>query len=204
MSEVLLDTIVRKVEAQDKKQDDLQKQVDSFHDHSETLKNINVRLDTTEAEIQDLPKKISFPLLEMTWLTNALEKNSKINSRPIKAEVRHEHHLSSPIWTLIVMSLVIIGLLFVEYYTWFQANQHKENDIKYRYLQVFQPPDGKKFLHQLDSQYTSNPDQFIKDVIQQEKIELDSFEDFQRAQENQQEINDINKKWGRKPGQKAH
>ena len=122
----------------------------------------------------------------------------------MKREVRHEHHLTKPIWACFTMSLVIIGLLFLLYYKWFEADLRKENDLKYRYLQVFQPPEGQRSLHQIDSQYTSNPDEFLKVVLRQEKIQLDSFEDFKRMQEDRQKIKFLEQKWNRQPGRKSN
>jgi hypothetical protein len=202
MNEVLLDTMVRAVDGLEKKTNGLQDQVNGLPDHSEFLRNINGRLGAAEAEIKDLPGKIFMPLPEILVLTKTLQTHSQLLSMPVKKEVRHEHHLSKPVWTCVVMFLIIIGLVFLEYYTWFEADQHKENDIKYRYLQGFLASEGQKSLHKLDSQYKSNPDEFRKTVIDREKIQQDSFEDFKQMHEKQQEIKDLQEKWNRQPGRK--
>lgn len=204
MSDVLWDTVVRAVEGLEKKTTGLQDQVNGLPDHTEFLRNINGRLGAAEAEIKDLPEKVFMPLPEILSLTKVLQTHSQILSMPLKKEVRHEHHLSKPVWACIVMFLVIIGLVFLELYMWFEADQHKENDIKYRYLQVFQEPEGQKYLHQLDSQYTLNPAEFRKTVIDREKIQRDSFEDFKRMQEKQQQIRDLQEKWNRQPERKSN
>jgi len=199
MSEVLLDTLVTAVENLDKKTNGLQDQVNSLPDHSESLRNIDGRLDTAEAEIKALPEKIFMPLPEIIALTKVLRIHSRLVSMPMKQEVCHEHHLSKPVWACFAMFLVIIGLLFLLYYKWLEADLHKENDLKYRYLQVSQPPEGQKLLHQLDSIYISNPDQFRKSVLRREKIQLDTFEDFKQLQEKRQEIKAMQEKWNRLP-----
>lgn len=204
MSEVLLDTLVTAVENLDKKTNGLEDQVNRLPDHSELLQNMNGRLGTAEDEIKAMPEKIFMPLPDIVALIKSLQTHSRLLSMPLKQEVRHEHHLSKPVWACIGMSLIIIGLLFLLYYKWFEADQRKENDVKYRYLQVFQPPEGQKCLHQLDSQYTSNPDEFRKTVLRQEKIQLDSFEDFKRMQEKRQQIKDLQEKWNRQPGRKSN
>ncbi|HXB08735.1 MAG TPA: hypothetical protein VNW04_16505 [Puia sp.] len=204
MSEVLWDTVVKAVENLDKKTNGLQDQVNGLPDHSESLQNIDGRLGAAEAEIKALPEKIFMPLPEIIALTKALQTHSWLLSLPMKQEVRHEHHLSKPVWACFVMSLVIIGLLFMLYYKWFQADLRKENDLKYRYLQVFQPPEGQKCLHQLDSHYASNPNEFRKTVLRQEKIQLDSFEDFNRMKEKQQQIKDLQEKWNPQPRRKSN
>lgn len=204
MSEVLLDTLVTAVENLDKKTNGLQDQVNRVPDHSELLQNMNERLDTAEDEIKAMPEKIFMPLPQIIALTNALQAHSRLLSMPMKQEIRHEHHLTKPVWACFVMVLVIIGLLFLLYCKWFEADLRKENDLKYRYLQVSQPPEGQKLLHLLDSQYTSNPDQFRKSVLRQEKIQLDSFADFKQMQEKQQQIKDLQEKWDRQPAKKSN
>jgi hypothetical protein len=204
MSEVLWDTVVKAVENLDKKTNGLQDQVNGLPDHSESLRNFDSRLGAAEAEIKAIPEKIFMPLPEIIALTKALQTHSRLLSLPTKQEVRHEHHLSKPVWACFVMSLLIIGLLVLLFYKWFEADLRKENDIKYRYLQVFEPPEGQKLLHLLDSQYTANPDEFRKAVMRQEKIELDRFEDFKRMQEKQQQIKDLQEKWNRQSGRKSN
>jgi hypothetical protein len=93
---------------------------------------------------------------------------------------------------------VVIGLLFLEYFTWFEADQHKGNDLKYRYLKVFSGSEGNKFHMGIDSEYNANPEEFRKLLINQEKIELERFEDYKRMQENQEEIKNLQEKWKRK------
>lgn len=203
MSQVLLETLVGAVDALEKKTKAMQEQINGLPDHSENLCNLDGRLSATEAEVKNLPGNILMPLPEIKALTDELQKHRQTLAVPMKQEVRHEHHLSKPVLICIVLSLVIVGLLFLEYYTWLEADKRKENDMKYRYLKVFQPPEGKELLHNLDSQYTSNPDQFRTEVIHQEKIEIDSFEDFKRMQEKQQQINDLHEKWNRPPRRKS-
>lgn len=50
----------------------------------------------------------------------------------------------------------------------------------------------------IDSEYNANPEEFRKLLINQEKIELERFEDYKRMQENQEEIKNLQEKWKRK------
>jgi hypothetical protein len=200
MSEILLESLVGAVDALEKKTKEIEDQVKGLPDHSGSIRGIDSRLVAAENDIKELPGKIFMPLPEILALTHELQNHSRLLSTPMKQEVRHEHHLSKPIVVCIVLSLFVIGLLFLEYYAWFQADQHKENDIKYRFLKVFQDSQGQKLLHDLDSQYNANPNEFRNQVTQQEKIEQERFEDFQRVQENQKEIKNLQEKWKRQPG----
>jgi hypothetical protein len=204
MSEILLDSLVRSVETLEKKTDKMQGQVNGIPDHSEFHKNVADRLGAAENDIKELPGKIFMPLPEILGLTHELQVHSQLLSTPLKQEIRHEHHLSKPIIVCIILSFVVFGLLFLEFYTWFQADQHKDNDIKYRFLKAFQDSKGQKFLHKLDSQYSANPIEFHNQVIQQEKIEQERFEDFRRVQENREEIKNLQEKWSRQPIRKSN
>lgn len=199
MSEILMESLVGSVEALEKKTDKIQEQVNGLPDHSEAMKNTNSRLEAAEKEIKDLPGKIFMPLPEILGLTDALQHHSRLLSIPLKQEVRHEHHITKPIIVCIALSLVIIGLLFLEYFTWFTADQHKANDLKYRYLEVFASSEGNKFYMAIDSGYNANPEEFRKLVINQEKIEFERFEDYKRMQENQEEIKNLQEKWKQRP-----
>lgn len=195
MSQVLLETLVGAVDALEKKVKTMQGQINSVPDNSENLRHLDDRLSATEAEVKSLPDKIFMPLPEIKTLTDELLKHRKILAIPLKQEVRHEHHLGKPVLISIVLFLAIVGLLSLECYTWQEADKHKGNDLKYRYLKAFQPPEGQRILHQVDSLYDSNPDEFRKAVLRQEATKQEQFEDFQRVQEKQEEIKNLQKKW---------
>jgi len=197
MSQVLLETLVGAVDALEKKTKTMQGQINGLPDHSENLSHLDARLSATEAEVKSLPEKIFMPFHEIEMLIVELRKHRQILAIPLKQEVRHEHHLSKPVLLFIVLFLAIVGLLSLQCYTWQEADKYKENDMKYRYLEVSQPPEGQRILHLVDSLYDSNPDEFRKAVHRQEATQQEQFEDFQRVQEKQEEIKNLQKKWNR-------
>ncbi len=200
MSEILIDSLVGSVEALQKKTNEIEEKFKGLPDHSDPIKTLEGRLEATEKDIKEMPGKIFMPLPEILGLTQALQSHSRLLSAPMRQEVRHEHHITKTTIVCIVLSLVVTGLLFLEYFTWFEADQHKSNDLKYRYLEVFASSEGNKFYMAIDSEYNANPEQFHKLVIQQEKIELERFEDYKKMQENQEEIKNLQDKWKGKIG----
>jgi hypothetical protein len=195
MSEILIDSLVGSVEALQKKSDEIEEKFKGLPDHSEPIKTLENRLQTAENDIKDLPAKIFMPLPEILGLTDALQQHSRLLSAPMKQEVRHEHHINKSVIVITVLSLIIIGLLFLIYFAWFDADQHKDNDIKYRYLRVFEDSQGLTTLRKIDSLYNADPAAFRDRVIRQEKIELEKFEDYQQMQRNQEEIKNLQEKW---------
>jgi hypothetical protein len=204
MSEILLDSLVRSVETLEKKTDKIQDQVNGLPDHSEFHKNMADRLGAAENDIKELPGKIFMPLPEILGLTHELQVHSRLLSTPLKQEVRHEHHITKPIIVCIVLSLVVIGLLFLEYFTWFEADQHKANDLKYRYLRVFEDSQGLSTLRKIDSEYSADPAAFRDQVVKQEKIDLEKLEDYRQMEKNQEEINNLQEKWNHQPNRKSN
>jgi hypothetical protein len=203
MSDILYDTLVGSVETLEKKTDKIQEQVNGLPDHSEPIKAIDTRLEAAEKDIKEMPGKIFMPLPQILALTETLQYHSQLLKTPLKQDVRHEHHITKPIIVCIVLSLVVVGLLFLEYYTWFEADRNKQNDLEYRYLKVFSSSEGQRFYMGIDSEYNANPDKFRNLVIQQEKIDQERFEDYKRMQENEVENKDLREKWKGKTGSQS-
>jgi hypothetical protein len=204
MSEILIDSLVGSVEDLQKKTDEIEGKFKALPDHSEPIKTLEGRVGAAEKEIQEMPGKIFMPLPEILGLTHALQHHSRLLGIPMKQEVCHEHHITKPIIVCIVLSLVVIALLFLEYSTWFIADQHKANDLKYRYLEVFASSEGHRAYIEIDSVYRANPEEFRTIVIKQETIELERFQDYKRMQENREEIKNLQDKWNRLPNKRPN
>lgn len=204
MDEVLMDAVVQKMEAFDKWSKDTEERLKNLPDHTDFIKRMNGRLMSAEKEIKDLPAKIFMPITEIEAFTAQVRELRKQLAIPLKQEVHHEHHLSKPIFVCIGLLLVIFALGLTLYYSWLQTDQNKENDIKYRHLEVFLDAQNRKYLHVLDSIYNANPKVFRDEVMQQERIEKERFEDYERMQENQQEIKNLQQKWNQPPGRKSN
>jgi hypothetical protein len=203
MNEILIESLVGSVEDLQKKTEEIEGKIKGLQDHSEPIKTLERRLGTAEKEIQDLPGKIFMPLPEILNLTHTLQQHSRLLGLPMKQEVRHEHHINKSVIVTVVLSLIVIGLLFLIYYAWFEADQHKDNDIKFRYLRVFEDSQGLTALRKIDSEYSADPAAFRQLVIRQEKIDLEKFEDYQQMQKNQQEIKNLQEKWKQQPDRKS-
>ncbi len=121
MSEILLDSLVRSVDALEKKTDKIQEQVNGLPDHSEFHKSVADRLDAAEYDIKELPGKILMPLPEILGLTHELQVHSRQLAIPLKQQIRHEYHLGKPFATIIIFCQIIVILIFMLYYTWFQV-----------------------------------------------------------------------------------
>lgn len=191
MNEVLLETIVDTVSNTEKETKEVKELVKALPDYNPTLGHLESRMDGIAQTVQDLPNRISMPVAEIQALQHQLKEHSRQLAIPLKKEVRHEHHMSKLVLWYIVLSLVILGLLFLLYHTWNTASQHEENDIKYRYMQAFLDPEGKNYLHNLDSQYNLNPGPFRKDVITQEEHNKEHLEKLQRLEEQKEGVKQL-------------
>lgn len=199
MNEVFLETLIDLVSNNEKTTQEIKGLVKDLPDHSPALGQIDARLEGMEKEVQDIPNRISMPIAEILILQQLLQDHCQQLMIPLKKEVRHEHHMSKPVRWYIVLNLIILGLILLEYHTWMTARRHQENDIKYRYLQVFQDAQGRDYLHNLDSQYNLNPDQFRKDVIQKEDHNKEQLEKLQRLEEQKEEVKELEKEAKEQP-----
>ncbi|SRR5258708_7375471 len=193
MNDVFLETLIELVSSNEKTIQEIKELLKGLPDHSPTLGLLDTRIDGIEKAVQDIPSRVSMPIAEIVLLQHQLEVHRRQLDIPLKKEVRHEHHISKSVLGYVVLSLVILGLILLEYHTWTAASQHNENDIKYRYLQVFQDSQGKDYLHRLDSQYNSDPGQFRKEVIRQEEHNREQQEKWQRLQEKKEDLKEYEK-----------
>jgi hypothetical protein len=193
MNEVFLETLIELVSNNEKTIQETKGLIKELPDHREILAQIGTRMDNIEKEVQEVPSRVSIPVAEILILQQLLQDHCRQLAIPLKKEVRHEHHMSKPLLGYVIAILVILGLILLEYHTWNRAGQHEENDIKYRYLKVSKDGSQQKFLHALDSAYTSNPGQFRKDVLLEEDHQREESEKWQRLEEKKGEVKELEK-----------
>lgn len=191
MNEVLVETLIDTMSNNEKETREVKELIKALPDHRLALEFLNTRMEGIGKAVEDLPNRISMPVMEIVALQQQLQEHSRKLAIPLKKEVRHEHHMSKPLRWYIALSLVILGLLFLLYHTWNTASQHEENDIKYRYMQVFLDAKGKRYLHNLDSLYNLNPGPFRKNVINQEEHNKEQLEKLQRLEERREGVKEL-------------
>jgi hypothetical protein len=153
MSDLLLNTIIDKLNSQAQTIDRLKENVESLPDKFEKVNDIAKQINSVKDNIQ----KMSFPEKEIHQLSLGLNQAITIFQRPQKNEVVNHHHVPKLIWItaglFIVLCLVCSG--------WYVTNDKLENfvanDTKYRYLKLNSNPALQKLLSITDSMYDLIP-----------------------------------------------
>lgn len=189
MSEILLNTIVEKVNAQEKKISDMQPALKDVPRNTAEIERVKKEMQEIKTSIQD----ISFPVKEMQELSDQLEESIRLLRQPVTDKVLHHHYVPKVIWIatglFIVLALVCAGW----YATANKLDQYKENDIKYRYLKVNNSPPLRQLLNITDSLYR-NDENFRSYVIQVEEDFMKRIELEQSIIERENEITRLKEK----------
>ena len=191
MNEVLLNSVIEKVSAQETVIKEIQVAVQKVSDHPgelEILQKEVVRLGT-------ILKDISFPTKEMNNLSEKMTRLYVQLKQPVhtQAENHHHHHFPKVIWFSIVLFMAF-GLASAGWYiSASDSNQYKANDTKYRYLKLKANKTLLQILYETDSLHWIVP-KMRKSVIQKEEDNQRIFELTQRANSMKKEAEELRKK----------
>lgn len=193
MNEVLFHTMIDKVDAHERKIEQLQEKIEQLPDYTETLRSIKSREDEILVGIQ----KIFFPEKEMRELSATMVTGVALMRQPVKQEIIHHHHVTKAIWIAAALFLIVCLLSTALYVTADKLKLYKANDTKYRYLKLEANPGLNKWLGLIDSLYIVNPK--MKDaVIAKEEQNQRNFEIMQQALQMEKEAKELKQKVHRK------
>lgn len=91
MNEVLLGSLVDKIDTQDRKIEDLNKKIDQIPAYEELLSLFKTAFEGLLSEVQ----KISFPEKEIFELSERLVTGTELLRRPVEQKIIHRHHLTN-------------------------------------------------------------------------------------------------------------
>ncbi|GAC1416501.1 MAG: hypothetical protein NVS1B13_00380 [Flavisolibacter sp.] len=110
MNEILLQTIIDKLESLEKSNIELSGKGNAVNDYSPELENINELIKKIHSEIHNIPSQIYFPSDEIYAHRIAMKALTEQLRQPVQQRERHIHYLSKPILACIVLVAIIIGL----------------------------------------------------------------------------------------------
>ena len=164
MNEVLLQTIVEKLEALEialLKQSHPAKEGEPSNELVTAVKFVQTELIKFNSEVRTNNDCV-------TNLSNQINTLRLNFADPEQNQVKHIHHFHKHIW--ISLSLFIISLLFA--YGWMNCHSEKKqfeaNDIKYRFWKANGNTSLLKVVYQTDSLYNLNKDVFTNGVLRAE------------------------------------
>ena len=193
MNEVLLSSLIDKVDEQDRKIEDLVKQVERMPVCEEVLNQIETQFEGLRTEVQ----KISFPEKVMLELSERLMTIIALLKHPVEQKIIKHHRVSKIIWIAATLLLVLCFGTAGWFATYNNLALYKANDTKYRYLKLVSNVSLSKQLGFIDSIYKTDP-KMREFVIAKEEQNQRGFEVVRRAEQLENGVKTLKKKVSKK------
>lgn len=182
MSELLLQTIVEKLEAIE-----LLLKHDNTNQYAEVIQELRQEVKKLSARALCNDKAI-----ELTTSMDTLsERLSQLLKSRFEQRVIHKHHLHKGIWAIVVLLFTSIFCLR----QWMNAiddtKQFEANDIKYRALKVTRDKALSKLLFHTDSLYNLDPADMQQWVVQEEERLTEQTKLLQLAGEKEKQVKQL-------------
>ncbi|QJB35941.1 hypothetical protein HF329_33380 [Chitinophaga oryzae] len=169
MNELLLQTIVDKLNKVDEGIRQISSAAPQMPDYTEQLKNVSTSLEQIRADVTGMPERLKFPTAAVYTLSQNLEINNDLLKRPPVQEIKHHHHVKAgAVVSACLFLLFVLGAVWL-FNTRSILQAYRAGDIKYRYMQLQAGKQLRPFLFQIDSLYNARPHAFRDSVVQWEE-----------------------------------
>ncbi len=189
MDDILMKSVIEKVEAQENKIGEIEAAIKNIPDNTVGIADVK----NAVKSIKEIAESISFPIQEMRELSKAIiEVRDRLN-RPVTSTVQHHHYIPKIIWLCIVLFVSLAVVCTGWYMTANTLTEYKANDTKYRYLKLNSNKSLLDLLYRTDSLFRT--DAGLRDsVIQQEEENQRIFEMLQKANNMEREAEELKRK----------
>jgi hypothetical protein len=191
MSDILLQTLVEKVTAIDKRSKETQETIDKLPDYSEKINQVNKHMEVLQAEVWAIPAQVSIPEANIVELKQQLKQNTEQLKRPLQQVVKNVHHLHWPVITCFVLGGIILTQVAFLSVAWTKIHEHQAADIKYRDIRLWGTEPLQQILAARDSAYLADPEGMEKRVTQEEELRQAKRETQERIEEKKKEIREM-------------
>jgi hypothetical protein len=151
MNDILLKTIIEKLEALEKTIAEVKEKVDRVTDYSPAFKDMGEKIREMQMEIRSIPEKISLPGEEMKAQRITMAGLTAQLKQPLQQREKHVHYLSKPLLSCIFLVMLIVGLC-----VWIgQLYEYIHESVNIPQYHVINPPrdnylkEGKSKLRKL-------------------------------------------------------
>jgi hypothetical protein len=189
MNEILLGSLVDKVDAQDRKIEDLNRKIDQTPNYEELLSQFKTGFEGLRIDVQ----KISFPEKEMFELSERLATSIDLFKRPVEQKIIQCVEITKVIWITAALFLIVCLVSTAWFTTYNKVELYKANDTKYRYLKLNASSALSKWLSFIDSVNNTDP-KMREFVIAKEAQNQKDFEMMQKALQMEYDAKELKKK----------
>ncbi|UPK72858.1 hypothetical protein [Chitinophaga filiformis] len=197
MNELLLQTIVDKLNKVDEGIRQINSATPQMPDYTEQLKSVGTSLEQIKADVTGMPERIKFPTTAIYKLSEYLQINNDLLKRPPIREVKHHHHVNAGVIVSACLFLLLALVCVWLFNTRSMLQAYTARDIKYRYIQLQAGKQLRPFLSEIDSLYRAHPQVFRDSVEQWEEQRQQIASMLVEAQEKEEEAIRLRKKAGK-------
>lgn len=173
VSEVLIDTVINKVDRLDQKSQDQGKRIAEVENRLGEATELASDLKELKVEVRSISesgKQAQLAGGKLLELNKRLDRVLDILSKPSQSEVRHHHHFHAIVWAAAGLFIVLCLVSTGWYSGMKKAEESRAGDFKYRYLKVFLDSSATGYLLAVDSIYSANPDSIQNVVLTRERL----------------------------------
>jgi hypothetical protein len=193
MSEIVLKTIVEKLETLENAIKELKEKINGVTDYSADFKKLQGDYREIKMVIASIPPQISIPADEIKDCSRVVVGLTTQLKQPLKQIVKHIHYASKPLFLCSILFSVIIGLCMLVSYELDIVSSEKENDIKYRAINLSIDNNLTRAIGVADSLYFENPAALKKRVEELETRRKEILDSFQRSARDNNENQKVKK-----------
>lgn len=196
MNEVLIGSLIDKVDAQERKIGIQENHINELREKAnitpEIIEAVSQFKTTMEGLRVDI-KKLALPEKEIRQFAANLETAMMLLKQPVKKEITHHHHASKTIWIAASLFLIVCLASSGWYNTYKDLEMYKANDTRYRYVKLEAPAGIKKWLGEVDKLYFVDRN-MRNTVIAREEENQRNFEMWQKSAELEKEAKELKQK----------
>lgn len=187
---MLMETVIAKIEMQEKKILEMQEKLKSQPELIEIISQFKSTIEGVKAMF----KGIAFPIEEMRELSTNLVIANALLKQPVNQKVIHHHYMNKALWAVAILFNVVVILGVFLSNARDQISENRESDIKYRHIKLSNNKNLRNILQQTDSLYFADPAQMQKDVIREEERRKEQAELIRQAEEKENEAKRLKEK----------
>jgi hypothetical protein len=188
MSEVLLNSMIDKLDTQDRRINELAEKLEHFNRQEQVLNVVDKKIEA----VKSLVEKISFPEEDMRELSGNIVTSVALLKQPMQQKIIHHHHAAKIIWVTAALFLIVCLISSGWIITANNLNAYKANDTKYRYLKLQTNQSLSSVLSTTDSLYEKD-EKMREAILAKEEQNEQDFKMLQRAIQMEKEAKELKK-----------
>jgi hypothetical protein len=132
-------------------------------------------------------------LSEVKMLREELKQHTQLFEKPLEKTIHHRHFLAKPLYTLVVMLLVLMVGAFFWIKTGATSDQYRANDSKWRHLKLIRDSTLLNTTEHIDRDWLADPAAFEQLVNEEEERRNEEMEKWAQEQTRHQEVDELHK-----------